>query len=41
MLKGLSKDMQATQSVKWKEMYKWKDNMKFPGYEPGLVCAQG
>ncbi len=26
--------MQATQSVKWDEMYKWKDDMKQPGYEP-------
>ncbi len=25
--------MQATQSVKWNEMYKWKDDMKYPGYE--------
>ncbi len=31
---GLSKGMQATQSVKWNEMYKWKDDMKYPGYEP-------
>ncbi len=23
--------MQATQSVKWNEMYKWKDDMKYPG----------
>ncbi len=27
----LSKGMQATQSVKWNEMYKWKDDMKYPG----------
>ncbi len=26
--------MQATQSVKWNEMYKCKDEMKYPGYEP-------
>ncbi len=25
--------MQATQSVKWNEMYKWKDDMKYPGYD--------
>ncbi len=30
---GLSKGMQATQSVKWNEMYKWKDDMKYAGYE--------
>ncbi len=33
--------MQATQSVKWNEMYKWKDAMKHPEYEPELICAQG
>ncbi len=22
-------------------MYKWKDDMKHPGYEPELICAQG
>ncbi len=33
--------MQATQSVKWNEMYKGKDDMKQPGYEPELICAQG
>ncbi len=31
--------MQATQSGKWNEMYKWKDDMKYPGYEGELVCA--
>ncbi len=31
--------MQATQSVKWNEMYKWKDDLKHPGYEPELICA--
>ncbi len=38
----ISKGMQATQSVKLNEMYKWKDDMKYlyPGYEPELVCAQ-
>ncbi len=35
---GLSNDTQATQSVKWNEIYKWKDDMKYPGYEPE-VCA--
>ncbi len=39
--KGLSKGMQATQSVKWNETYKWKDDMKHPGYEPEQLCAQG
>ncbi len=39
--KGFSKGMQATHSVKWDEMYKWKDDMKHPGYEPRLICAQG
>ncbi len=24
----------ATQSIKCNEMYKWKDDMKYPGYEP-------
>ncbi len=38
---GLSKGMQATQSVKWNEMYKWKDDMKYPGYKPEQLCAQG
>ncbi len=38
---GLSKGTQATQSVKWNEMYKWKDDMKYPGYKQELVCAQG
>ncbi len=33
--------MHTTQSVKWNEMYKWKDDMKHPGYEPELICAQG
>ncbi len=33
--------MQATQSVKWNEMYKWKDYMKHPGYEPKLIGAEG
>ncbi len=34
--------MQATQSVKWNEMYKWKDDidMKHTGYEPELKYAQ-
>ncbi len=33
--------MPATQSLKWNEMYKWKDDMKQPGYEPELICANG
>ncbi len=33
--------MQGTQTVKWNEIYKWKDDMKYPGYEPDLICAQG
>ncbi len=33
--------MHATKSVKWNEMYKWKDDMKYPGYEPEELCAQG
>ncbi len=33
--------MQATQNVEWNEMYKWKDYIKHPGYEPELICAQG
>ncbi len=33
--------MQATQSVKGNEMYKSKDDMKHPEYEPELICAQG
>ncbi len=32
---------QATHSVKWNEMYKCKDDMKHPGYEPELICDQG
>ncbi len=35
----LFKDTQATQSVKSNEMYKWKDDMKYPEYEPDLVYA--
>ncbi len=38
---GLSKGMQATQSIKWNEMYKWKDDIKYPGYESEQVCVQG
>ncbi len=37
---GLSKGTQAIQSIKWNEMYKWKDDMKYPRYEPELVYAQ-
>ncbi len=37
----LSKGTQATQSVKWNEMYKWKDDMKYTGYEPEQLCTQG
>ncbi len=33
--------MQASQSVKWNEMYKLNDDKKYPGYEPELICAQG
>ncbi len=33
--------MQATQSVKWNEIYKWKDDMKYPGYERDQLCPQG
>ncbi len=29
--------MQTTKSVKWNEMYKWKDDMKHPGYETELI----
>ncbi len=32
--------LKVTQSVKWNEIYKWKDDMKHPGYEPELICAQ-
>ncbi len=32
--------MQATQSVKWNEMYKWKDDKKYSGYEPEQLCAK-
>ncbi len=39
--KGFSEGTQATQSFKWKEMYKWKDDMKYLGYEPEQLCAQG
>ncbi len=38
---GLSKGTQATQSVKRNEMYKWKDEIKYLGHEPELICAQG
>ncbi len=37
----LSEGTQATQSVKWNDMYKWKDDIKYLGYELELVCAQG
>ncbi len=36
---GLSKGTQASHSVKW-NMYKWEDDMKHPGYETEVVCAQ-
>ncbi len=39
--KGLSNGMQATQSVKWNEMYKWNDDMKYPGFEPEQLGDQG
>ncbi len=39
--KGLSKGTQVTQSIKWNEIYKWKVDMKFSGYEPEQLCAQG
>ncbi len=39
--KWLSKGMQATQRVKCNEMYTWKDDMKYPWYEPEQLCAQG
>ncbi len=39
--KELSKGTQATQSGKWNEMYKWKDDMKYPGYKPEQYCAKG
>ncbi len=39
--KGLSKGTQVTQGVKWNEMYKWKDYMKYPGYEHEQLGAQG
>ncbi len=32
--------MQATQSVKWNEMYKWKYDMKHTGYKPEMICTQ-
>ncbi len=31
--------MQATQSVKWNEMYKWRDDVKYPVYEPEQLCS--
>ncbi len=33
--------MHATQSVKWNEMHRWKDDIKHPGYEPELGYALG
>ncbi len=33
--------MQATQNVKWNEMYKWKDDVEYPGYKPELIYAHG
>ncbi len=38
---SLSKGMHATQYVTWNEMYKSKVDMKYPGYEPEPICAQG
>ncbi len=32
--------MHAAERVRLNEMYKWKDHMKQPGYEPELICAQ-
>ncbi len=37
----ISKGMQVNKSVKWNEMYKLKDDMKCPGYEPEKLYAQG
>ncbi len=31
MLKGFLKGKQVTQNAKWNEMYKWKDDMWYPG----------
>ncbi len=39
--KGLSKGTQSTLSVKRNEMYKWKDDIKYPGYKPEQLCDQG
>ncbi len=36
-----TKGTQTTQSVKRNEMYKWKDDMKYTGYELEQLCAQG
>ncbi len=38
-LEAHTKGTQATQSVKWNDMYKWKDNMKCSGYESEQLCA--
>ncbi len=40
MLKGFLKACRPL-SVKWDEIYKQKDDMKYPGYEPVQLCAQG
>ncbi len=31
--------MQANLSLKWDEMYKWKDDIEHSGYEPELICG--
>ncbi len=41
MVRAFYKGTHATQSVKWNEMYKWKDDMKYQGYKPELISAQG
>ncbi len=37
MLKGFLKELRPP--IKWNDMYKWKYDMKYPGYEPEQLCA--
>ncbi len=41
MLKGFLKARRSPKVSNEMKYYKWKDDMKYPGYEPEQLCAQG
>ncbi len=41
MLKGFLKAHRPPKVSNDNEMYKWKDDMKYLGYEPEQLCDQG